>query len=203
MYNMLFGVNKLFPVLLKSLNLSYHGEKLQIDGDYSLGRVRDIYLSEDGSKILLYTRNGGGNRECWNCSERAGINRVNPEWTSLEDTVEVDGVTYTRKDSPSAFHECMVFTNWHLTTHPLYIRDYDDDFDCTYAYFEFKVPEVLDSVLDKIMKEQGGPPQNVTEKFNEIMKEMQDMPKEEFEKDPRFAPLAKILRSIVEKEASS
>ena len=27
-----------------------------------------------------------------------------------------------------------------IENHELYIRDYDDDFDCTYAYIEFSVP---------------------------------------------------------------
>lgn len=174
MYNMLFGVNPLFPVLLKSLNLSYHGDKIQIDGEYSPGRFRDIYLSEDGTKVILFTRNGGGNRECWD------------DWKWGE-----SGCEECEKD-----YECLPEKIAKLQTHPLYVRDYDDAFDCTYAYFEFKVPKALDPILDKIMKEQGGPPQNIAEKFNEVLKEMKEMPKEEFEKDPRFAPLFRIFEDM-------
>lgn len=33
--------------------------------------------------------------------------------------------------------------NDQLCAHQLYIRDEDDDFDCTYAYFHFRVPNEL------------------------------------------------------------
>ena len=125
LYNMLFGVNPAFPILLSSLNLSYHGEKLQIDGDYSPGRFRNIFLETDGSKVVLYTRNGGGNRDCWDAGEECE--------------------TATKPEEHN--HGCVAYINWKLTQHPLYIRDYDDDFDCTYASFEFNLPEILDKVL--------------------------------------------------------
>jgi len=32
---------------------------------WTSGRFRDIYLNEDGTKIILFTRNGGGNREAY------------------------------------------------------------------------------------------------------------------------------------------
>lgn len=53
LYNMLFGQNPAADLLLAMLNLN--------QGD--VGRYRDCYPSEDGTKILVYTRNGGGNRE--------------------------------------------------------------------------------------------------------------------------------------------
>lgn len=34
-----------------------------------------------------------------------------------------------------------------LTSHPLYLRDHDDAYDCTYAHFYFKIPQpVLDAL---------------------------------------------------------
>ena len=156
MYNMLFGVNQAFPILLKSLNLSYHGKTLNIEGEYDPGRFRDIYLSGEGDKILLYTRNGGGNRE------------------DYEDVITK------------------------LQSHPLYITDYDDDFDYTYAYFEFKVPDSLQEILDKLMEAQGGPPMDVSEKFSNLIAEMQGMTKEQVEADPRFKPLISIVEQIGE-----
>lgn len=57
LYNALFGTNKISPLLLKVLDID------QPSGKYRSGRFRDIYLNEDGSKIILLTRNGGGNRE--------------------------------------------------------------------------------------------------------------------------------------------
>lgn len=53
MYNMLFGENDLADVLLKMLNLTKE----------DCGRYRDCYLDIMGEKIIIYTRNGGGNRE--------------------------------------------------------------------------------------------------------------------------------------------
>lgn len=53
LYNMLFGVNKLSPLILATLGLK----------PSDMGRFRDCYI-EDG-KIAVYTRNGGGNRESY------------------------------------------------------------------------------------------------------------------------------------------
>lgn len=156
MYNMLFGVNPAFPILLKALNVSYHGKTLNIEGEYDPGRFRDIFLSGEGDKILLYTRNGGGNRE------------------DYEEVI--------RK----------------LQTHPLYITDYDDEFDCTYATFEFSVPDSLQLVLDKLMETQGGPPVDLSERFSAIVEEMKTMTKEQVESDPRFKPLLDIVNQIGE-----
>ena len=57
MYNLMHGMNPLAGILLKMLEIDQEGSK------YSSGRFRDIYLNEDGKKIILFTRNGGGNRE--------------------------------------------------------------------------------------------------------------------------------------------
>lgn len=39
------------------------------------------------------------------------------------------------------------YANEHLTSHPLYLRDHDDDYDCTYAHYYFKIPQ---TVLDEL-----------------------------------------------------
>lgn len=57
MYYTIFGPSdSQSKILIKMLNLN----------NYSLGRYRDIYLIENGKKIELITRNGGGNRHCDN-----------------------------------------------------------------------------------------------------------------------------------------
>jgi hypothetical protein len=53
LYNMLFGVNPFSEVLLAMLGLSR--------GD--CGRYRDCFTNDDGTEIIVHTRNGGGNRE--------------------------------------------------------------------------------------------------------------------------------------------
>lgn len=53
MYALTHGQNPLGPDLLFVIGLT-------VD---DVGRYRDAYVSE--GKIAVYTRNGGGNRECW------------------------------------------------------------------------------------------------------------------------------------------
>jgi hypothetical protein len=107
MYNVLFGVNKFNRILLKILGLTRE----------DCGRFRDCYLQDN--KIIIYTRNGGGNR----------------------------------KDFQDVFNK--------LSKHKNYITNYDDDFDCTYAYIEFSIPEEYGEDLKNIESEIYTP----TEKF--------------------------------------
>ena len=145
MYNLLHGVNPLAPVLLKILGIT----------EEDCGRFRDIHLNEDGTKIILYTRNGGGNRE----------------------------------DHQHIFDK--------LRKHPGYLKDYDDNFDNTYAYIEFTVP-VQYLAYAKILAKKLGKPETVHEKFQRVMQEIEDMPQEKLENDPRFKPITDILKKIGE-----
>lgn len=120
LYNALFGVNPLATLLLGMLNLD-RGE---------VGRFRDCFLTkgDDGQpRIVIYTRNGGGNRE------------------------EYQGVLDT------------------LSKHPCWVRDYDDDFDSTYASIEFRVPEELRSLAEGLLGLQGTPPESVSARFKELV----------------------------------
>ena len=82
-----------------------------------------------GGKIIVYTRNGGGNRE----------------------------------DYQEVFDE--------METHPLFITDYDDDFDCTYAYYEFKAPQSVNEFFEDVNSENF---ERVGERFQREMKEMEE-----------------------------
>lgn len=94
LYNMLMGRNRFAPLLMAMLDLdarklptlkgqpedwspadhSFPTDKEAEDWYaecvsskcWSTGRFRDIYLSNDGKKIVLFTRNGGGNRSSYN-----------------------------------------------------------------------------------------------------------------------------------------
>lgn len=112
MYGLIFGENAAADVLLKLLALS--------KDDFF--RYRDCYLSE-GNKIAVYTRGGGGNRECWmdECGDDSHVS------------------------------ECVVTKQSTLRKHPLYVNDSDDEFDNTYATFYFRLPE--HSELDGIAPE--------------------------------------------------
>lgn len=59
LYNTLFGTNPMAPLLLKILGID------QPDGKYRSGRFRDVHLNAKGTTIILFTRNGGGNRESY------------------------------------------------------------------------------------------------------------------------------------------
>jgi hypothetical protein len=161
LYNMLFGQNPATPILIAALELdsnqpldwenkfnqasdkwgefdphcesgkSLMGEAIE-SKYYPTGRFRDIYFeNQDGSapKIILYTRNGGGNRDYYH-------------W---------------------------VFEL--LEKHPLYIQDYDDDFDCTYAYIEFKAPESIVKFFDGV---KTGKIKNVSERFQAEIEAMEN-----------------------------
>lgn len=117
LYNTLFGMNEEMPVLLGMIG---------VNTEY-FDRFRDVDLIEDGTKIRVMTRLGGGNREGYKDT-----------WGKIRD-------------------------------HVLYITDYDDNFDNTYAYIEFKIPEKFKSTAKKMFK---GEPISFSERFNKELEEM-------------------------------
>ena len=143
LYNMMFGVNPLAKVLIKMLELKKD----------DVGRFRDIFYDKKKNLIVLYTRNGGGNRE---------------EYQHIFDALEAN--------------------------HPHYVRDYDDEFDSTYAYIEFKVPEQYKEMLDKLSDDSKV--ETISEKFDRVIKEMQGMDKDQMQKDKRFSGLFDVIKDI-------
>lgn len=101
LYNAVFGENPETDILLAALNVSKQ----------DIGRFRNIYVSN--GEIALYTRLGGGNRNCY-CDD--------PEENGHCDVF------------------CFVENIELLQNHPQYLRDEDDDFDFTYATFYFAFP---------------------------------------------------------------
>lgn len=140
MYNILHGTNSIAPFLLEILGIEQN----------ETGRFRDIYLNEDGTKIILLTRNGGGNRESYQ--------------------VVIDK----------------------LAEHPNYITDYDDDFDCTYAYVEFSVPDEYKDKMKQLST--GVKPKTLEEKTNETFDRMKKMSPKDVKKS--FPEISKVLKKI-------
>ena len=70
-------------------------------------RFRDCFLSDDGQNIEVYTRVGGGNRDC-------------------------------------GFGEEVLYDD------PNFVRTYDDEYDNTYGYYVFNVPDEWKSDFEKI-----------------------------------------------------
>lgn len=160
-YNMLFGKNPMSSILLKMLDLT----------EASVGRFRDAYLNEDGTRIIILTRNGGGNRGHWEDDDA-------PEGPDCH--------------CPGCVME------YDMPKHPNYITDYDDDFDRTYAYIEFSIPEKFKEFCNISAKEM--PPQaTFKEKFDRTIKEIKTMTPEEMRKDERFKQVIGMLDLISKK----
>lgn len=160
MYNMLHGQNPQSGILLYILGID------QEKGAWRSGRFRDIYLSEDGSEIVLYTRNGGGNREHYADDCEPGI-----DCTCTGCTAE-----------------------YHLPSHPNYLRDWDDDFDSTYAYFAFSIPKEFKEAAGLLVT--GEKPETIYEKFSKTLAEMKTMSAEQLREDKRFRPLVSMVDQI-------
>lgn len=160
LYNLLHGVNPNSALLLAIINVDQEG------GPWHSGRFRDIYPNDDGTQVILYTRNGGGNREHWNDDKEPG------------EDCNCTGCTIT----------------YHLPKHPLYLEDNDDDFDSTYAYIHFSVPKEYADIVKGMAT--GEPPKTIHEKFTATMNEMQQMDKEQVMADPRFKPIAEFLERV-------
>ena len=123
MFNLMFGgqaATERGQVLLAVLGFT------SFDG---VGRYRDSWVEKgpDGEPIVaVYTRNGGGNRECW-------CDRDDPELHAVPCTA--------------------LMATEVLPAHPLYLRDADDDFDATYATFYFRAPAEHVEALREIAQE--------------------------------------------------
>lgn len=96
-----------------------------------IGRYRGCFIHlEKGNEdpfILVNTRAGGGNRNCWDEHDEVG----EPIENANSDKCDCCGCWITYK----------------IKKHEFYLSDIDDDFDCTYAEIKFKCPDKFRSVL--------------------------------------------------------
>lgn len=58
-----------------------------------------------------------------------------------------------------------------LATHPLYLRDFDDDYDCTYTTIVFRVPDEAKEIVLKIADQTNTTPP--MEKFSKLIEDME------------------------------
>ena len=98
--------------------------------------------------------------------------------------------------SKAAIKTMPVMINNTIDHNPYFIKDWDDEFDNTYAYAEFHVPKEYEEELKKMAT--GIKPLSIGEKFQGAFKEMEAMTPEQLEKDERFAPTIKMLRGVIE-----
>lgn len=129
LYNMIMGFNPACVLIMPML-----GRKQE---EYP--RFRDCFVTEENN-IAIYTRVGGGNRNCGYGEEEL----------------------YKDKN---------------------FLTTYDDDFDCTYATYEFKVPKKWRADFDLIV---GG-------KQNEVSKEYVDYVKKFYPKLAEQGVIDKIF----------
>lgn len=109
----------------------------------NIPRLRDAYYDADENQLVIYTRTGGGNREYY--GGRNGYDNYDYEGPFNED----------------------------LEAHAEYIRDEDDDFDSTYAYFYFSIPESFAPIFNTFKELGAGQDLNPTEKFAKMIEDLQ------------------------------
>lgn len=139
LYNLVHGHNQMAPILLAMLGIN--------PGD--VPRYRDCWWDAEKQRIAVHTRTGGGNRDMYECEERARDNY--PE--------------YFAGENPPAGP-----WNEDLRALPTFIDDEDDDFDSTYATFYFGVPEKMQWVIPHLTA-QDKPP---GERWQQFMDKMRD-----------------------------
>lgn len=79
-----------------------------------------------------------------------------------------------------------------IRNHKLYIKDYDDSFDETYAYIEFSVPERFIETTRKMFK---GEPESFENRFK---KELEDMNKPGTKASENAEKIANIITNAIE-----
>lgn len=114
LYNMMNGFNPACVIIMPML-----GRK---QDEYP--RFRDCFITDDNN-IAIYTRVGGGNRNCG-------------------------------------------FGEEELYKDENFIKTYDDEFDCTYATYEFKVPDKWKNDFDLII---GGKIKEVSKEYIDYVKQ--------------------------------
>lgn len=170
LYGVLHGQDPVAPALLAILN-----EAAPIE----IPRFRDASLNADGTEIVVRTRTGGGNRDCV-CGDGDPGMRA---WTGSSDLV---------KNAEGHYPNCYPWMNGQMARHPLYVRDEDDDFDSTYAYFHFRVPERHVGATGAVAT--GVEPPRMGELTDRAIDRIRSMTPEELESDPALGPTTRALK---------
>ena len=165
LYNMLNGYNEHAGLLCHILGLKV-AEGME---GMPVGRFRDIYLNANGTEIHLLTRNGGGNRDCWNEADE-----------SLPGNCWCPGC---------------IQTEW-LPQHENYISDNDDDFDCTFAITRFSVPEAYLELTKSLATGEEQP--KLEEKTNAAVNRLKNMSPEDLRSDPTIGQLVGQLEEALQ-----
>lgn len=148
---MVHGMNPLSGALLATLGID----------PANVSRFRDCFLArqEGGAlEIHVYTRMGGGNRG-------------HEHWAEKDDPLQqVDGVGCPCTSCRMEFG---------LSSHPNYLRDFDSDFDSTYATYVFSIPEAFREDLEQLVTlKPEAIPRSPADRFRDFMEKMQTRPED-------------------------
>lgn len=135
----------------------------------SVPRYRDCWWT--GTEIAIYTRTGGGNRDFYENIDSARANY--PEY-------------FEGKDDPKG--------PWNDDLRALntFVRDEDDDYDCTYATFYFRVPETLSWVIPHLTAETQTP----SDKWESVFAKL-NAP--DAKSDPAIQKMLNVFEPIIRK----
>jgi len=157
---MLFGVNPAAGLLIQALGIQNEApEGWQERFDELSDDWGDIDLDTEEAKQLMAEAKEKGYYP---------TGRFRDIFFDNEDEANPKITLYTRNGGGNRDHYQYVFDL--LRNHPLYMLDYDDDFDSTYAYIDFKAPQ---EVVDFFEGVKTGKLDNVHEKFEKEIKAME------------------------------
>jgi len=108
-----------------------------------------------------------------------------------ENSKELQFVVFTRTGGGN--REEYEAENDAMTQHPLAISNEDDDFDCTYAYFRFKVPEKY-IPLAAMIYEKSGKQATLSDRFGEKLEDIKKMNTEDLKKT--FPEIFEVLEKV-------
>lgn len=131
-----------------------------------IGRFRDAFLNEDGTRILVCTRNGGAQR-------------VHDRLSSIPASVKCPCIG------------CIM--HYTIRNHPCYLSDCDDATDTSYATITFRTPDAF--LAECKSKSVGRKPLSIAERMAEATRRISELPATEA-KNPRYAPLVNFFQNL-------
>lgn len=88
------------------------------------------------------------------------------------------------------------YFNEDLTDHPMYLCDYDDDFDNTYMSIEFSVPASFQVICKNLVNETDT--RTGSEKFQDFLKELESDPDKVIKENKNVSNFVENFKSIFE-----
>jgi hypothetical protein len=83
-----------------------------------------------------------------------------------------------------------------LQKHPQYISDSDDDFDCTYATYKFKVPEqFVENLMELVAEDTSAIPPSPQERFQNFLTKLESKDKD----DPEVQRVLGVMKPLFDK----